>query len=317
MLLETVSLKDIDISSSPTVRYEIHPEAVEEYARLYREKKPMPKAVLFKVGTGHYLVADGTHRIAAMRLAGLTERGFDVVQGSYEDCLLYAAAANQGHGVRRSNADKRTAVESLLKTFPRKSDRDISEISGVGYTLVASVRKSMEKTATIKESPKRIGSDGKVRKVNCPRGQLVNVKSENIGDSEIRTGPTKTGKMEAVLDEMGLEVPGGALVFWNRRQEVQDLMTAISRVKTSIANSLKERDPLYVEVSNTIIADLDRVYGSLSVAKPYTVCPSCQGRLAEKCTTCSRRGLISKFYWDVMIDAETKKMRSRIASKKL
>lgn len=304
MLLETVSLRDIDIPASPTVRYEIHAEAVEDYAKLYKEKKPMPKAVLCKVGTRHYLVADGMHRIRAMLKAGVTERVFDVFQGKYEDCLLYAAAANKVHGVRRSNFDKRTAIRTVLLTFSKKSDGAIAEIVGVTDKTVADVRRELEKAGTITAAEKRTGKDGKSRSVNP-------------GNSEVEIQAVRPDKtpFETPVDYMGLEIPQKALAFWHRRQEVQDALSLLSEIKTSLAKALQNHDPLYAEVSNTIISDLERVYGSLSVAKPYTVCPRCQGKLPENCTTCSKRGLISKFYWDVKIDEETKKLRSKVVSK--
>jgi hypothetical protein len=310
MLLETVSLRDIDVKSSPQVRREIHTEAVEDYSKVYKNKKPMPKATLCKVGISHYLVADGMHRVLAMMNAGVAERAFDVFQGSYEDCLLFAAGANQAHGVRRSSADKRTAIRSVLMTFPKKSNTAIAEIVGVTDKTVAEVRKELEKTGIVSEEKTRTGKDGK-----SYGSRSGNSEPEANGEPQpVRRGtPTL---VEKVVDDMGIEVPQKALIFWNRRQEVQELMTSISRVKTQLAKSLQHHDPLYAEVSNTIIADLERVYGSLSVAKPYTVCPRCQGKLPDNCTTCSKRGLISKFYWDVQIDAETKKLREKIASKK-
>ena len=308
MLLETVSLRDIDTNASPQVRHEIREDAVEDYAKLYKDKKPMPKAVLCKVTTGHYLVADGMHRVKAMLKAGITERAFDVFQGAYEDCLLFASAANQTHGVRRTSADKRTAISSVLKVLSEKTDKEISDIVGVTDKTVGDVRKELVKTGVIVSTGKRIGRDGKTRRVNVGNSDV-----EANGEPQPVRGTT-TKSVE--VDDMGLEVPTKALVFWKRRQEVQDLLTTISRIKTSLAKSLQQHDPLYAEVSNTIIADLERVYGGLSAAKPYTVCPRCQGKLPENCTTCSKRGVISKFYWDIKIDAETKNLRAKVVDKK-
>jgi hypothetical protein len=292
MFLETVSLRDIDVAASPKVRATIHEEAVEDYSHLYKDKKPMPKAVLCKVAIGHYLVADGMHRVAAMISAGIPERAFDVFQGTYEDCLLYAAGCNQTHGVRRTGADKRAAIKSVLAIFPKKKDVEIASIVGVTDKTVAAVRHPERK----KKKPVGISD------------QTTEVPSNN-GDAEAQA-------VRPVTDDMGLPVPTPALAVWRRRQEAQDLLSTISHIKTTLAKALREHDPLYAEVTNTIISDIERVYGSLSVAKPYTICPRCQGNLPDNCTTCSRRGVISKFYWDVKIDAETKKLRSNLAAKK-
>src|SRR5690606_22774478 len=57
--------------------------------------------------------------------------------------VLYAVGANAQHGLRRSKADKRRAVETLLldSEWCQWSDREIARRCSVGHTLVANVRK--------------------------------------------------------------------------------------------------------------------------------------------------------------------------------
>jgi len=60
----------------------------------------------------------------------------------------------------RSNADKRKAVEVALREWADLSDRQIANLCGVGYTLVASVRKTQVPFSGT-SSETRTGADGK------------------------------------------------------------------------------------------------------------------------------------------------------------
>jgi uncharacterized ParB-like nuclease family protein len=65
-----------------------------------------PPVTVFFDGTEYWL-ADGFHRLLAARRAGRKHIAADVKQGSREDAAWAACAANQTHGLRRTNADKR------------------------------------------------------------------------------------------------------------------------------------------------------------------------------------------------------------------
>lgn len=62
--------------------------------------------------------------------------------------------------MRRTNADKRRCVEIALKEFAGMSDRAVAEMCGVGYSLVADVRKDQLPES---DSSPRQGLDGKTR----------------------------------------------------------------------------------------------------------------------------------------------------------
>ncbi|NEV64141.1 ParB/RepB/Spo0J family partition protein [Thiorhodococcus minor] len=115
-------------------------------------------------------VADGFHRIAAAELAGLYAVPAIMHEGTRRDALLHAVGANRAHGLRRTNADKRRAVETLLRDeeWSRWSDRRIAEQVGVSDKTVAAVRRELRNcgiSAVGGESEKRVGADGKARTV--------------------------------------------------------------------------------------------------------------------------------------------------------
>ena len=75
-------------------------------------------------------------------LAGEEEISADIRPGTQRDARLFAVGANQTHGLRRSNEDKRRAVLVLLKDeeWCTWSDREIAKRCGVTHPFVAKLR---------------------------------------------------------------------------------------------------------------------------------------------------------------------------------
>ena len=124
-------------------RVSLNQEAVAEYRDAYKAGIKMPPVTLFYDGADYWL-ADGFHRFFAARDAGLTEIYEDIQPGTVRDAILYSLSANSKHGLRRTNADKRKAVQTLLDDaeWSKWSDREIAKRCAVGYDLVADIRKS-------------------------------------------------------------------------------------------------------------------------------------------------------------------------------
>lgn len=108
------------------------------------------------------------------------------------------------------------------------------------------------------------------------------------------------------------EIPPEAMEFWNRKDEIQGLMTAISKVKTYVQS--QQDNPMFSSMGNIIVANLSQSYHSISNIKPYAVCTQCQGRFdANKggCGMCHNTGLISKFLYETASCKETKEIRHK------
>jgi hypothetical protein len=90
-------------------------------------------------------VVDCFHRYHASLPTGLAEVPAEIRPGLRDDAVLYAAGANRANCLRRTNADKRNAVEMVLAVpkCAQWSDREITRQCGVGVALVADVRKSI------------------------------------------------------------------------------------------------------------------------------------------------------------------------------
>ena len=95
-------------------RAEVREDVVREYADAMTDGATFPAVTVFYDGSEYWL-ADGFHRYAAARLLNWLEIDAEVRQGTRRDAVLHSVGANAQHGLRRTNADKRRAVETLLR----------------------------------------------------------------------------------------------------------------------------------------------------------------------------------------------------------
>ncbi len=124
-------------------RAELDGSAIDAYGEAMQRGDAFPPIVVFYDGE-KYWVADGFHRIEGASLIGWTELEADVHQGTRRDAILFSVGANAHHGVRRTPADKRRAVEVLLADDEWGSwgDREVARACNVSHTFVAKLRKT-------------------------------------------------------------------------------------------------------------------------------------------------------------------------------
>lgn len=107
------------------------------------------------------------------------------------------------------------------------------------------------------------------------------------------------------VDTLGKHVPVNLQPLWARRQEAQDMLTAISRIRSDVRRAQEGADPLYLGLNySRVMAQFDQVYTELQAIKPYCVCPMCQGL---GCKTCHDRGLIGQFGYEHHVPQEFRK----------
>lgn len=157
---DTLAITHIRLDGGTQSRAETNAQTVAEYTEALAS---LPPVVVFFDGAEHWL-ADGFHRVRAHESAGCADIACIVKQGTRRDAILYSVGANQAHGLRRTNADKRRAVETLLRDeeWGAKSDRWIAEACGVHHVFVGKVRSELV-TVTSSTSAPRTGRDGKTR----------------------------------------------------------------------------------------------------------------------------------------------------------
>jgi hypothetical protein len=125
-------------------RSELRNDWVEEYATDVANGATFPAIVVFFDGTSYWL-ADGFHRLLAHRCAGFDTIKADVRKGTRRDALLHSVSANADHGHRRTNEDKRRAIDILLHDpeWSRWSDNEIARQVGVDHKTVAKRREAI------------------------------------------------------------------------------------------------------------------------------------------------------------------------------
>jgi hypothetical protein len=110
----SIPIDQIRTNDGTQMRSEIDKQTVEDYARLYGDRLKLPPVVVFKDGCSTWL-AYGFHRLQAAREAGMEDIPAEIHKGDRRDAILCSVAANATCGLRRTNADKRRAVEALVK----------------------------------------------------------------------------------------------------------------------------------------------------------------------------------------------------------
>lgn len=155
-----LALHHIRIDGGTQPRTELNEETVAEYAEAMAKGDPFPPVDIYYDGSNNWL-ADGFHRWHAAKQAGKTLL-CNQYQGSRRDAILHSVGANSKHGLRRSNADKRRSVLTLLNDseWVQMSDVWIAEQCGVSSMFVGKVRKEL--TLNGLKSAERLGRDGRV-----------------------------------------------------------------------------------------------------------------------------------------------------------
>lgn len=139
-----LDLDNIRIDGGTQSRLELVESVVSEYADHLAAGESLPPVITFFDGVDHWL-ADGFHRFFAHKKLGLLEVAADIREGTKRDAILFSVGANGKHGLRRTNADKRKAVETLLKDaeWTKWSDNAIAKACGVSDKTVAAHRTSI------------------------------------------------------------------------------------------------------------------------------------------------------------------------------
>lgn len=164
-----VAVASIRHDGATQMRAGLSQDTVEDYTQAMIDAGgfgTFPPMVVFHDGADYWL-GDGFHRLAAFKQAFPGYESLhilcDVRVGTRRDAVLFAAAANATHGLRRTNADKRRAVETLLRDeeWAHWSDGEIARRCAVSQPFVSNVRRDLASTQNGFESTERTGTDGR------------------------------------------------------------------------------------------------------------------------------------------------------------
>ncbi|MEM1350586.1 MAG: hypothetical protein AAGI01_18640, partial [Myxococcota bacterium] len=118
--------------------------------------------VVFEDASGVRWLADGFHRVAAAKRAGVLVFQASVQRGSQRDAFVFSLGVNATHGKRRTNQDKRRAVERALHDLElvKHSDQRLAKVCKVTDRYVSKVRRQLESDGAIAIQERVLGTDG-------------------------------------------------------------------------------------------------------------------------------------------------------------
>lgn len=213
-------------------RVEINEEMVAEYAHDMQQGDQFPPVTVHFDGVQYYL-SDGFHRYHAARRIEKASIVANIIHGTFRDAQLYATSVNAKHGMRRTNADKRKAVMTMLDDFEWSawSNAEIARHCGVSAAFVSNVRAEVEggKPETVKyrtatgevAEKKRAPGRKKQEKVEEPEEEPTDDTDEHVAQQEL------IGILTKQLED-------------TRAQAAINLMDASEEDKKSAENLIKE-----------------------------------------------------------------------------
>jgi uncharacterized ParB-like nuclease family protein len=189
--IQTLKLDQIRIDGGTQPRVAIDEDVVAEYADLYSNGVDLPAVTVFHDGSTYWL-ADGFHRYWASKRAERETIAVDIQQGTRRDAILYSVGANSTHGLRRTNEDKRKAIQTLLddEEWSQWSAREIARSCGVSHNFVAKCRRGEQSSLSSDYSEKffqkneTASSAAQPRTYKTKHGSIAKMKTGNIGRSE-------------------------------------------------------------------------------------------------------------------------------------
>jgi hypothetical protein len=150
-----INIEKLTIDAGTQSREEINEATIAEYAEDMKNGDKFPAVQVITDGVKSYLV-DGFHRYFAVKKLGKTSIEAEVTSGTLRDAILASCKVNRSHGLRRTNADKRKAVITMLDDFEwgAWSDSEIARQCDVSQPFVSNIRKGISAPDVVKYKDK-------------------------------------------------------------------------------------------------------------------------------------------------------------------
>lgn len=306
MSLLKIKIEELNTRDLQT-RAALNEETVLDYAEAMERGDRFPSVTVFTDGAEYYL-ADGFHRVEALRRIGKKSVSAELMDGDYKAALLYALKANSTHGLRRTNADKRHALEmawnareNLFGGVP--SQALLADTCGVSYKTVQRfmgetgmdnvqtcvttksptpptptrpITTQNEPTTTLKAPIRRVGRDGKTYTV--PASVPVRPTPPNP--------PTQTPAHVVDCDRFGTEIPLEINDAFDG-ELLQSVVRHISAARVILRKAFDEGNIVFGAVRQDALIHLNNAYNFVANAHAFCVCRMCQG---NGCKACHERG---------------------------
>ena len=183
MSIKTIAIEHLRVDPIIQQRVELNEDVVTDYAEAMCENAAFPPVMVFDDGDTCW-VADGFHRVEAAKRAQAEKLPVAIRPGSRREAILWACGANAQHGLRRTSADKRKAVTTLLTDteWGQWSDKQVAAAAGVSREYVVRMRKQLQETGELSCDPSQ-----DARLVQRGDGVRYVMSTGNIGKTATRT----------------------------------------------------------------------------------------------------------------------------------
>ena len=251
-----IGLDKIRIDGGTQSRVKIDENVVAQYADEMLNGDLFPPVVLFHDGVDYWL-ADGFHRYFANKRINSPGISADVKEGSVRDAILHGIEANNKHGLRPTNEDKRKGVITMLKDIEWQdlSNREIGRICGVSHTLVNAIRKELEegkpsgKVSTTKPPSGKVSTPDPAVEFNEAEieREMQQAAAENLQKENEDLRDQLTVAMAASTDD--LEKEKAQSIIKDLRAQIRLLEIELKAVTTSRDQFQRENAQLMKQVA--------------------------------------------------------------------
>ena len=283
MEIKLISIADLTTEGFQT-RAGLCPAVVKEYTDILKNGEQLPPVSVVcdnrpdadgSVRPRYYLV-DGFHRKDAAIKAGRSMIDASITEGTFTDALRIALKANAAHGLRRTNADKRTALamawahRAELFGTDKPTDTDLAETCGVTRMTVYRWKKCNNVTL----SPDGSGDNKENNPNHCPPPPSISTSCDT--------------------DRFGAPVPT-KLVPAFASDRFKELVRKLREVQEGVTEELENGNIAFCKVSQTTLITLKNALEDLKSEAPFCVCRVCAG---QGCRACGNTGIQKKAEYD-------------------
>lgn len=254
-----LKLNEIRIDGNTQSRAVINQDIVKEYSDAITDGANLPPVVVFYDGAEYWL-ADGFHRYHANNKIGAIDIDAEIKNGTQRDAVLFSVGVNATHGLRRTNADKRKAVQTLIDDdeWSKWSDREISRKCAVSNNFVSEIRKS---SLSSDDSDKK---NSTTRNYTTKHGAETVMETKNIGKSTNNQQKDKNKNKDISKDSCEYES------FDQEKEEIHQELYGEEEIdiEVEIENAHKEIEKLTKIIElNDPLKEIKRLSDALNVAE--------------------------------------------------
>ena len=312
MSILKLKIEDLNTRDLQT-RAALNEDTVGDYAEAMERGDKFPAVTVFTDGAEYYL-ADGFHRVEALRRIGQKSVMVELQNGDYKAALLYALKANSTHGLRRTNADKRHALEMAWNAREHlfggePSNALLADVCGVSDRWVRQWRGEQGRNGSYPDTP--TAPTMPTRPSAAITAENGNAQAENdtfaapkmpvrrVGrDGKTYIVPTMPVRPAKPAEEMrvqghvvpcdrfGVEIPVEINEAFDH-DVLNDVIRDISNARSILRRAFDVKVEAFKAVRQDALIQLNNAYNFVKSAKAHCVCRMCQG---QGCKACHERG---------------------------